>query len=62
MHMEEGEFEKLMEERNRWAGDRKMGNWEPSQGTEMPPKPNFLVDTFLGGLGRKRSDKEKREE
>jgi prephenate dehydrogenase len=51
-------FEALMEERNRWLLDRAQGQWEGQTGPELP-KPNLLVDTFLGGLWRKRPPKDK---
>ena len=50
-------FERSMEERNRWLLDREEAVWEAA-GPEMPPKPNLIVDMFLGGLGRKKPRKD----
>jgi prephenate dehydrogenase len=49
-------FESLVEERNRWLRDRSEGQWEMDRAPEVP-RPNILVDTFLGGLWRKRPKK-----
>ena len=46
-------FEAALQERARWLADRQTGNWEGDK-AELPEKPNFLIDTFLGGWGRKR--------
>ncbi|MGD9376291.1 MAG: prephenate dehydrogenase [Anaerolineae bacterium] len=46
-------FESAFAERDRWLADRQTGNWEGVK-TELPEKPNFLIDTFLGSWGRKR--------
>ena len=54
-------FEALMEERNRWLLDRAQGSWDVDQSREMPPKPNLFVDTFLGGLWRKRPEKSEKD-
>ena len=51
-------FETLMEERNKWLRDRAAGTWDVDQSRAMPPKPNLLADTFLGGLWRKRFEKD----
>jgi prephenate dehydrogenase len=48
-------FEVLIEERNRWLRDRAEGQWEMDSGAEALPRPNLFVDTFLGGLWRKRA-------
>jgi len=51
-------FEVLIEERNKWLRDRAQGSWDVDRSRAMPPKPNLLADTFLGGLWRKRFEKD----
>jgi prephenate dehydrogenase len=48
-----------MEERERWLADHASGQWERPVTPELPEKPNFLVDAFLGGLGRRRDRRDK---
>jgi len=51
-------FGALIEQRNRWLVDRLQGQWDTDSSMAMPPKPNLFVDTFLGGLGRKRQKRD----
>jgi prephenate dehydrogenase len=47
-------FDVLIRSRRKWLLDRAEGQWETAGTVEMPERPNLLVDTFLGGLWRKR--------
>lgn len=51
-------FEALMVQRNKWLADRAQGQWDTDPSMAMPPKPNLMVDTFLGGLWRKRQKRD----
>jgi 3-phosphoshikimate 1-carboxyvinyltransferase len=50
-------FASALQERQSWTEDRARGTWE-GPGQEMPERPNMFVDTFLGGLGRRRKPKD----
>ncbi len=51
-------FGALIEQRDKWMVDRAKGDWDTDPSMTMPAKPNLLVDTFLGGLGRKRQKRD----
>jgi len=51
-------FGALIEQRNKWMVDRAKGDWDMDPSANMPPKPNMFVDTFLGGVGRKRQKRD----
>jgi prephenate dehydrogenase len=48
-----------LEERERWMADSAQGLWEQRVVSQMPEKPNFFADAFLGGLGRRLRSRDK---
>lgn len=51
-------FGTLIDQRGKWMTDRVQGQWDADPSMTMPPKPNLLADTFLGGVGRKRQKRD----